>query len=149
MTFEINSTMKNILLLFLVSQINTFVNAQPISGKTEKYDVVVSFGSICCGTVSDDFLVDFIKQVDCKNKVTIQAWQLGGCGREGEFKILFLLNKLNPSAKKKLITGLKKLVPEQNNKNKKAKASSGPINLDFDFPAKQLENCSGQLTKWN
>jgi hypothetical protein len=141
--------MKYIILLFLVSLINIFANAQPASANSEKYDVVVSFGSICCGTVSDDFLVDFIKQVNCKNKVTIQGWQLGGCGREGEFKILFLLNKLNASAKKKLITGLKKLVPEQNNKNKKAKANSGPISINFNFPTKQLENCSGQLTKWN
>ena len=102
--------MKYIIILFLVSQVHSFANAQPASATPEKYDVVVSFGSMCCGTVSDDFLADFIKQFNCKNKVTIQGLQLSGCGREGEFKILFLLNKLNTSAKKKLITGLKKLV---------------------------------------
>ena len=140
--------MKYIIILFLVSQVHSFANAQPASATPEKYDVVVSFGSMCCGTVSDDFLADFIKQFNCKNKVTIQGLQLSGCGREGEFKILFLLNKLNTSAKKKLITGLKKLVPDQNNKNNKAKASSGPVSIDFDFSTKQLENCSGQLAKW-
>ena len=124
------------------------VTAQSIKNITQKYDVAVSFGSMCCGTAQSDFLANYIKLFNRTNKVILNAWQLDGCGREGEFKILFSLDKLSASKKKKLLSSLKKLIPEQNNKNKKIKASSGPISIDYDLPVNQLENCRGQLTKW-
>jgi hypothetical protein len=103
---------------------------------------------MCCGPVSDDFLKNFIQQFNRKNKVTIQAWQITGCGREGEFKILFSLTKLNRTAKNKFLNCLKKLVPEQNDKNKKLKASSGTVSIDYNFPKTELPNCRGELIKW-
>jgi hypothetical protein len=126
------------------------VNAQATkNGTPVKYEVVVSFGSMCCGTPSDDFLKDYIKKFTCKNKITINAWQLGGCGREGEYKILFSLVNLKETNKTKLIAALKKLIPEQNDKNKAANASSGYINLDYNLPLSSFENCRGQLTPWS
>ncbi|MBC7511854.1 MAG: hypothetical protein H7320_24410 [Ferruginibacter sp.] len=122
---------------------NTIINTQSIN-----YSVVVSFGSMCCGTASDDFLKNFVKQFNTKNKVVISAMQVGGCGREGEYKILFSLEKLKEAKKIKFVTALKKLIPEQNEKNKTVKASSGPVTLDYNLPFNKLENCRGQLTKW-
>ena len=140
--------MKYVITFFLSALLHTQGYTQADSTHLEKYDAVVSFGSMCCGPVSDDFLRNFTQQFNRKNKVTVQAWQITGCGREGEFKILFSLNKLKTAAKKKFLTGLKKLVPDQNDKNKKLKASSGPIAVDYDFPKTELPSCRGQLTKW-
>lgn len=141
--------MKYRITFFFVLILCATLNAQTTKTTAPvKYDVVVSFGSICCGTPSDDFLKDFIKEFNCKNKVTINAWQLGGCGREGEFKILFSLVKFKEAKKIKLIAALKKLIPEQNDKNKAANASSGSISLDYNLPLSDFGNCRGQLAKW-
>ena len=122
---------------------NTIINTPSVN-----YDVVVSFGSMCCGTASDDFLKNFVKEFNSKNKVAISAMQVGGCGREGEYKILFSLEKLKEAKKIKFVSALKKLIPEQNEKNKTVKASSGPISLEYDLTSNKLENCRGELTKW-
>lgn len=122
---------------------NTIINTASVN-----YGVVVSFGSMCCGAASDDFLKNFVKEFNTKNKVDISAMQLGGCGREGEYKILFSFEKLKESKKIKFVAALKKLIPEQNEKNKIVKASSGPISLEYNLPLDKLENCRGQLTKW-
>ncbi|MEO7489596.1 MAG: hypothetical protein ABIU77_20940 [Ferruginibacter sp.] len=145
---QISIVMKYVVTFFLLAFIHTQGYTQVDSSRLEKYDVVVSFGSMCCGPVSDDFLKNFIQQFNRKNKVTIQAWQITGCGREGEFKILFSLTKLNRTAKNKFLNCLKKLVPEQNDKNKKLKASSGTISIDYNFPKTELPNCRGELIKW-
>lgn len=141
--------MKLSLIFFFVLLAYTTLNAQATtSNDSVNYAVVVSFGSMCCGTASDDFLKDFIKEFNRKNKVIINVWQMSGCGREGEYKILFSLDKLKVTKKTKLIAALKKLIPKQNEKNKAEKASSGLISLDYNLTANKLENCRGQLTKW-
>ncbi len=125
-------------------------NATTIINSTSvNYGVVVSFGSMCCGTASDDFLKNFVKEFNFKNKVTINAMQVGGCGREGEYKILFSIEKLKEVKKIKFVAALKKLIPAQNDKNKTVKPNSGTITLDYDLPLNKLGNCRGQLTKWN
>lgn len=131
------------MLITFKANANTIINTPSVN-----YDVVVSFGSMCCGTASDDFLKNFVKEFNAKNKVVINAMQLGGCGREGEYKILFSLEKLKEAKKVKFLAALKKLIPEQNKKNKTEKASSGTISLEFDLTSNKLENCRGELTKW-
>lgn len=131
------------MLIAFKANANTIINTP-----SANYGVVVSFGSMCCGTASDDFLKNFVKEFNTKNKVVISAMQVGGCGREGEYKILFSLEKLKESKKIKFVAALKKLIPEQNEKNKIVKASSGPISLEYNLPLNKLENCRGQLTKW-
>lgn len=140
--------MKYLSILLFSCMLQTPANSQPDTAAVEKYEIAVSFGSMCCGPVSDAFLKDFIRQFSSKNKVIIPALQIGGCGREGEFKILFSVKKLNASGKKKLLAGLKKLIPQENEKNKKLKAGSGPVSLEYDLPKSQLVNCRGELTKW-
>ncbi|MDN3656403.1 hypothetical protein QWZ08_12235 [Ferruginibacter paludis] len=140
--------MKIAVTFFLSALLHMQGYTQPDSSRVEKYDAVVSFGSMCCGPVSDDFLKNFTQQFNKKNKITIQAWQITGCGREGEFKVLFSLAKLKIATKRKFLTGLRKLVSNQNDKNKKLKASSGPVSIDYNFPKTELPNCRGDIVKW-
>lgn len=141
--------MKLRLTLFFVLITTTLLNAQPATvAEPANYGVAVSFGSKCCGTASDRFLKDFIKDFNLKNKVTINGFKMDGCGREGEYKILFSIDKLKEAKKVKLIAALKKLIYKQNDKNKTVKASSGNINLGYDLPLSELKNCRGELVKW-
>ena len=119
-------------------------NTEPV-----KYDVIVSFGSMCCGTASDDFLKKYIKNYNCKNKDTVNGWLLDGCGREGEYKILFSFSHLKDTKKRPLIDELKMLIDEQNKKNKAVNASSGSISFTYDLPLANFEYCRGELTEWN
>ena len=124
-------------------------NLQAQNKNAVKYDVIVSFGSMCCGTASDDFLKDFVKNYNRENKDSINGWLLGGCGREGEYYILFLLATLKDEKKINLKEELKKLIDEQNKKNKNVNASSGSISLMYDLPITNFEYCRGELTEWN
>lgn len=74
--------------------------------------------------------------------------QLGGCGREGEFKILVSLSKLKAAKKVKFKKALQKNILLQNSKNKSNKPSSGNINLDLSPEQRDFSNCLGELTEW-
>jgi hypothetical protein len=141
--------MKYFLVFFVCIFFQICANAQTgASPLPVKYDVVVSFGSMCCGTASDDFLKNYFKKVCYKNKTLVKAWILAGCGREGEFKIVFSLSGLKEIKKAKLKAELKKLIPEQNKKNKAFKASSGPVSIAYDLTAGNTENCSQPPADW-
>ena len=120
-------------------------NLQNDSLKLSAYDIAVSFNSICCGPPSDAFLHELLDTFNRKNKVQVSAWQLGGCGREGESKILFSLKKLKKTTAKKFITLIKKTLKDQNDKNKTANASSGDISLEYNIFLKDITNCRDQL----
>ena len=113
-----------------------------------KYEVVVFFGSMCCGPASDDFLKDFITHFNSTNKVTINTWQMTGCGREGESRILFSLVNLNKEKCDLFLSSIKTLVPSQNEKNKTVNASIGNISLSYDVLLSSLSNCRGPLSKY-
>ena len=140
--------MKIIIQLALFLIITSALKSQQKDDTLKKYDAVISFNSICCGTPSADFLRTFCKEFSNKNKVDFQVWQLGGCGREGEFKILICLSKLKASKKVKFKKALKKNILLQNSKNKTLKPSSGNINPDFYPQPSNFSNCSGEMTEW-
>ena len=110
-----------------------------------KYDIVISFNSICCGPPSDNFLHEFVDSFNNKNRVHITGWQLGSCGREGESKILFTVKGLKKIAAKRFIKSIKKSVSEQNNKNKMINESSGEIIIEYNISFKDISNCRGTL----
>lgn len=110
-----------------------------------KYDIVVSFNSICCGTPSDNFLHELVDSFNNKNRVHVAGWQLAGCGREGESKILFTVKGLKKIAAKRFIKSIKKSVSEQNNKNKIINESSGEISIEYNISLKDISNCRGTL----
>jgi hypothetical protein len=141
-----NKPMKFAVTLFLFLLQFGSANAQTAKpGTVSKYDMVVSFGSMCCGTASDDFLKTYIKKITTTSTNVIKGWILGGCGREGEYKILLSFGTLKESEKLKLIEELKNLIDEQNKKNKAVNASSGSINFTTNFATTNFEYCRGEL----
>ena len=133
-------------ILFLVLLQFASANAQTATPDTiPKCDMVVAFGSMCCGTASNDFLKAYIKKFNSSSKDGIKGWLLGGCGREGEYKILLSFATLKESEKLKLVEEIKNLIDEQNKKNKAVNASSGSINITTNLAATNFEYCRGQL----
>jgi len=133
-------------ILFLVLLQFASANAQTAPPDAiPKCDMVVSFGSMCCGTASDDFLKAYIIKFNTSSKDGIKGWKLGGCGREGEYKILLAFPTLKESEKLGLVEEIKNLIDEQNKKNKIASANSGSINITTNLASTNFEYCRGQL----
>lgn len=112
------------------------------------YAVGVGFNSICCGTPSDDFLKTFVKAFNKNNKVSITADKLAGCGKEGEYVVLFHTQKLGAATGKKFIAELGKLIPLQNIENKKADNSSGGLEILRNVKASAYSHCRISLQNW-
>lgn len=138
-----------ILLVSLVFWGYTIIIAQPNNDTLPtKYDVALHFNSMCCGAPSNTFLKTFLKQFNKTNKVTVKAYLVGGCGREGEFKILLSYAGLSAKIKTKLKSELNKLVAKQNTSNKAANNSSGNIDLQYNPVADDWQGCRNPLTSW-
>lgn len=146
--------MKYILSLCLTLLTSIFVTAQiekPVPMESQipaTYELVISFNSICCGPPSDEFLHSFIDTFNKKNKVHVAVWQLGGCGREGESKVLFSLKNLKKKNAKKFIDSMIKIIAKQNASNKSANASTGEISAEYEVLSNSITNCRGQLNSF-
>ena len=112
------------------------------------YPIAVSFGSMCCGPSSDQFLKDFVKKFNKKNGAKITGEKYAGCGREGEFVIVFSLNKTKKNSCNQFMKELEKLLPQQEAKTKKAKSSSGGFQKLTDVKASDYSHCRLGKTKW-
>lgn len=142
--------MKAIALVFFLCLSVVKMGAQCVAHQNpDKYEVVVSFGSICCGPASDDFLKPFLNDHPTAKKRQLLAWKIGGCGREGEYHILLSLANWKASEQKKLIRDLQKLIEQQNKINKKKAPSKGNIYLQFNVAMDAFTHCRGQLAEWN
>ena len=115
----------------------------------QSYQVAVAFNSICCGTASDDFLKTFVQKFNSANKVKIVADIVAGCGREGEYVVLFRSDKLKTATGKKFVADLEKLVPQQEEKNRKLDKSSGGIEVLHNVKVSDYAHCRIKLQKWN
>lgn len=112
------------------------------------FELVVSFGSMGTGTSSDDFLKDYVKKFCKKNKVTIPAFKVGGCGREGEYKVLFSLKKLKKFPAIQFTNGLKTLIARQEQKNRNTDHNSGNIILEYHKKMQEFTYCREPVTAW-
>lgn len=112
------------------------------------YPVAVSFGSICCGTPSDDFLKTFASGFNKKNSVKVTADIAAGCGKEGEFVILFNLPDNQTAINKNFITELEKTVKETDEKNKIANSSSGGMQVLYNIKTAEYSYCRLGIKKW-
>ncbi|MEJ7627811.1 MAG: hypothetical protein WKF35_13180 [Ferruginibacter sp.] len=140
--------MKNIYLLSALLLFSLAVIGQETNKKRVNYETAVSFGSMCCGTASDDFLKDFHKKFNKTNKVVIPAFIASGCGKEGEYKVLFSLIKLKPLVKKKFLNELSTLITKQGKKNRDKNSSSGTISIEKNLVRTELDFCRGGIKKW-
>lgn len=107
--------MKKISLVFiLVFTTFSFISAQ---NSNIKYEAVISFHSFGEGIPSDKPLKDYVKNFKkpCKVK-KIAADKIGPFGREGEYKLGFMLKEFNTKQKIKFIDGLQAVVAKMNDK---------------------------------
>lgn len=139
--------MKIILLLFTLL-INTNKHTTASTVHNSNYIAGVSFGSMCCGPSSDEFLKDYVKKFNKKYATKITADKFGGCGREGEFVVLFPLFKIKKTTQTQFIHGLEKLLPAQELKNKKIKTNSGGFLLLRNIKEQEYKHCRMGKTKW-
>jgi hypothetical protein len=105
------------------------------------YPAGVSFNSICCGPPSEEFLKTFLQKFNKENNLSVIADKIAGCGREGEFVILFSIGKLKPAIQQKFVTSLETLVVQQDQANKKENTSSGGIELLRNISASAYDHC--------
>jgi hypothetical protein len=112
------------------------------------YDVAVSFNSICCGPPSPDFLKAFVKKFNKDNKVKLTTFIAGGCGREGEFSILFSLAGVKARTKAKFMGAIKNQVTSEEAKNKTANSSSGNMILAYNTSSTDYSSCRSGISTW-
>jgi hypothetical protein len=112
------------------------------------YAIGVSFNSICCGPPSDEFLKTLVKNFNRSEKVKITAGKIAGCGREGEYVILFNTEKLKASTRTRFIAELEKQVPLQEIRNKAANSSSGGVQVIKDVKNADFSHCRISLQNW-
>lgn len=146
--------MKYILFLAILISAGACSSSNADTSKTtasqadKKYPVAVSFGSICCGTPSDDFLKTFASGFNKKNSVKITADIAAGCGKEGEFVILFNLPENKTAINSSFIAELEKTVKETDEKNKIANSSSGGMQVLYDIKTGDYNYCRLGIKKW-
>lgn len=112
------------------------------------FEIVVAFGSKGTGISSDEFLTGFNKKFSKKYKVKLSVFQLTGCGREGETKVLYSLKKIKPSLQKKIRAELKTTIDKENAKNYRLSPSNGDIVILFNQQLAAFSYCRGKLKKW-
>ncbi len=132
------------MMLFASSCSSSNGNSNPA---VTEYAAVVSFGSVCCGPVSDEFLKSFVKTYNNDQKVNISADIAAGCGREGEFAILFKLDNQNEKHLN-FLSELKKTVADADAKNRAGNNSSGTLEVKTDIKATDFEYCRLGIKSW-
>lgn len=139
--------MKYIFSILILSITTLCLHAQTKIRPT-KFEVVVAFASMGTGTSSDSFLKIFVKKFNKKNKVNIPAYKVSGCGREGEYNILFSLAKLKRSLTTKFTRELKSEIEKQVLKNKSNDQNSGDISLGYNKQLSDFGNCREEAVIW-
>lgn len=115
------------------------------SGADSTYPVTVVFGSMCCGTVSSDFLAKFLKNFNANTAVKVTADIAEGCGKEGEFFVLFKIDeKQKASFTEKLII----VVNAEETSNRKKDPSSGGVEIRYNVSKTDLEYCRLGIKPW-
>jgi len=96
--------------------------------KSENY-LQVGYASVCCGTPSNQPVMDYLAQFKNKNKVkNLEVYKKSGLGREGEYNLYIGTDGLSGTQKTAFIKGLKSAVNSQNNARKSE--STGLVNFD-------------------
>ena len=123
--------MKKILfILILISTSFSFLHAQNKSKVGTKYAAVISFNSFGTGTPSDKPLRQYITKFKKSAAIgKICADKMGPFGREGEYKLGFVLKELNVSQKRRFLSGLIKVVAAMKDKGNAELLLNQTINL--------------------
>jgi len=110
--------------------------------KNENY-LVVGYHSICCGTPSDQPVMNFINQFQKKNKVkNFEVYRQSGLGREGEFNLYIGTDKFSKTQKTQFVNGLKAAIDAQNRMKKPNR--DGNVSFDETEMIKKTELLNGR-----
>jgi hypothetical protein len=141
--------MKN--LIFSIALLISIAGCAQIKKATmpDKYDVAVSFNSVSAGPPSSGFLKNFVKSFNHENKVTLQAFQKGGCGREGEYYVLFSLKNIKENLQSSFKKQLEELIPKVNEETRLKNPSKGPVQFVNEINVSELQHCRGELGVWD
>ena len=141
--------MKIIFALLTIFLINCNKAAIPVgAGGNTVYPIGISFNSICCGPPSEDFLKTFVNKFNKANNVKITADKIAGCGREGEFVVLFGLGSIKIATREKFIAEVEQLIPVQEAANKSASTSSGGLAVLHNAKSSEYNHCRIKSQNW-
>lgn len=110
------------LLIFL--SILIFITPFAHADDTQHFRVVISFGSVCCGTNTDDSAaIDrYIEDFQTRHGLFLEVLN-GSYGDEGDFNNCYQLNELNEQQQAIFIIGLNKTLSEQKQTSKRTSNS--------------------------
>lgn len=102
----------------------TFIFSQ----KNQNY-LEISYGSVCCGPLSEKPVIIFLKEFKKKNQIrSLEILMQKGLGREGEFNLYVGTDFLTTNQRSRLVRGITAAVSNQNN-NRKSE-NNGNVNFD-------------------
>ena len=140
--------MKKVIFVLCFMAINISLLASEHLKIPSKFDVAVSFGSMAGGPSSDLFLKNFSKKFAKKYSVSIIGYKASGCGREGEFNILYSLTTLKSAVKKKFLAEIKTAVVAEEKKNKAKDENSGNITVEYNKTKDDFSFCRDGIKIW-
>ena len=140
--------MKYLLVIMVFAASGCSSSNTVLPAKDMEYATAVAFGSVCCGTVSDDFLKAYLIKYNQDHSLKIGADIAGGCGREGEFTILFKLDRKN-AAQLVFIGQLHNLIKDTDTKNRNLNTSSGNMEILNDVKSSDYAHCRLGIKPWN
>ncbi|AZA76981.1 hypothetical protein EG347_05390 [Chryseobacterium sp. G0186] len=98
------------------------------SQKNQNY-LEISYGSVCCGPLSEKPVISYLKEFKKKNQIrSLEILMQKGLGREGEFNLYVGTDFLTTNQRSRLVRGITAAVSNQNNSRKQE--SSGTVNFD-------------------
>ena len=98
------------------------------SQKNQNY-LQIGYTSICCGTPSEDPVMNYVKKFQEKNKIrSLEIYEQSGLGREGEFNLYIGIDKLSKAQKSNFIKGLQAVTGSQNGKRDQSR--DGIVNFE-------------------
>ncbi|AZA99076.1 hypothetical protein EG359_05415 [Chryseobacterium joostei] len=105
-----------------------FCFAFTFSQKNQNY-LEISYGSVCCGPLSEKPVISFLKEFKKKNQIrSLEILMQKGMGREGEFSLYVGTDFLTTNQRSRLVRGITAAVSNQNN-NRKSE-NNGTVNFD-------------------
>jgi hypothetical protein len=132
------------LLIFLIF---LSCNNMNIDSKDPVFDVAVSFNSMGTGTPGDAYLQELYTSHKKKHK--LQAYKAAGCGREGEFFILFSTNGMSPEDRNTFVKEVELQVDANNKANKARDENSGSMEVIHTITKETVAHCRIPLSKWD
>lgn len=127
---------------------DTVTSPSPPAGSVSTNKIALYFGSMCCGTIGDEFLKEWLIKFNQDEKTAITADRYSGCGKEGEYIIVIYKNGFNSSKEAKFNIGLEKLIDEEVKKRKAENSSIGSVELRQNPVVEEYTYCRLGSKKW-